>query len=93
MCIFGNQTHDKAMTTIQIEVSDALITRFGAEALTERLQRLITWEELSDKAKAIKAALNEAGIDHEALLEETRQQAWDKYKYTIKDKLPPEAFD
>jgi hypothetical protein len=82
------------MSTIQVEinVSDETLARYGAQALAERFQKMVAWEELSVQARAIKNALDEEGLDWEELLEESRQKAWETYKYTIKDKLPPEAF-
>lgn len=74
--------------TIQIKVSPEMVTRYGQQALTERLEQLLAWEELSFQARAIKKALDDAGLDWE----EARQKAWDEYKHKIKDKLPPEAF-
>ena len=41
----------------------------------------------------MKKALDDAGLDWEEVAEEVRQKAWDEYKYKIKDKLPPEAFE
>lgn len=79
--------------TIQIKVSPDMITRYGQQALAERLERLLAWEDLSFQAKAVKKALDDAGLDWEEVAEEARQKAWDQYKYTIKDKLPPEAFE
>lgn len=70
-----------------------MLSRYGVQALTERLERLLAWEELSLQATAIKQALDEAGVNWEAMAEESRQQAWDVYKQKINDKLPPEAFD
>ena len=79
--------------TIQIKVNPDMITRYGQQALAERLERLLAWEELSFQAKTVKKALDEAGLDWEEVAEEARQKAWDQYKYMIKDKLPPEAFE
>ncbi len=80
------------MSTIQIQVSDETLARYGAQALVERLERLLAWEELSVEAQEINKSLQEAGVDWDAVAEEARQKAWDQYKYKIKDKLPPEAF-
>lgn len=81
------------MSTIQIQVSDETLARYGAQALTERLERLLAWEELSLQAQAIKKSLDEAGVDWEEIAEEARQKAWYKYRYSLQDKLPPEAFE
>lgn len=80
------------MSTIQIRVSDKTIARYGTQALIERLERLLAWEELSIEAQELNKSLQEAGVDWDTVAEEARQKAWDKYKYKIKDKLPPEAF-
>lgn len=81
------------MSTIQIQVSDKMLARYGTQALVDRLERLLVWEELSEEARAIKKTADEAGVDWDGVAEEARQKAWDTYKYMIKDKLPPEAFD
>ncbi|MFD2570123.1 hypothetical protein ACFSUS_05715 [Spirosoma soli] len=80
------------MTTIQIKVSDDVLARYGAQALAERFERLLAWEELSREAQEIKKNLDESDIDWESMMEESRQKVWETYKHTIKDKLPPEAF-
>ncbi|RRA99766.1 hypothetical protein [Larkinella rosea] len=81
------------MQTIQIQVSDEMVARYGAQALAERLEKLLAWEDLSARAKEISTALQEAGIDYDEMAKEAKKRAWEKYKYTIKDKLPPEAFE
>lgn len=80
------------MSTIQLEVSDKTIARYGAQALAERLERLLSWEEARLEAQEIKQVLDEAGIDWNTVAEEARQKAWDEYKHKIQDKLPPDAF-
>lgn len=70
-----------------------MVTRYGEQALAERFEQFLAWEELSFQAKAMKKALDDAGLDWEEVAEEVRQKAWDEYKYKIKDKLPPEAFE
>ena len=82
-----------AAATIQIKVSPEMLTRYGEQALAERLERLLAWEELSFQARAMKKALDEAGLDWEEVAKEVRQKAWNEYKCKIKDKLPPEAFE
>ena len=81
------------METIEIKVSPDMVTRYGQQALAERLERLLAWEDLSFKAQAMNKAVEEAGLHWEEVMEEARQKAWDQYKYKIKDKLPPEAFE
>lgn len=79
--------------TIQIKVSPDMVNRYGQRALAERLERLLAWEDLGFQAQAINKVLTDAGLDWEEIAEEARQKAWDEYKYKIKDKLPPEAFE
>ena len=81
------------MEAIEIKVSPDMVTRYGQRALAERLERLLAWEDLSFKAQAISKVLTDAGLNWEEIAEEARQKAWDEYKYKIKDKLPPEAFE
>lgn len=82
------------MTTIEINVSDETIARYGdARAIAARLEKLLIWEELSAKAQTLSSSLRDAGVSWEAITEGARQEVWDRYKNTIRDKLPPEAFD
>ena len=82
------------MTTIEINVSDETLARYGdARAIAARLEKLLIWEELSTQAQTLNSSLLEAGVAWVELAKEARQEAWDRYKYTIQDKLPPEAFN
>lgn len=75
--------------TIQIKVSPELAARYGMEALTERVQQIIEWDELSFKAQKMNQALQEAGIDFDTMAEEIRKEAWQDYKEKhLKNILP-----
>ena len=75
--------------TIQIKVSPEVVTRYGQQALTERIQKFIEWDELSLKAQKINQALQEAGIDFDTMAEEVRKESWQDYKQKhLKDILP-----
>jgi len=79
------------MTTIQLDVSDEVVARYGQKALVERLERLLAWEDLQQKAIGLKAFLDANGLDHDAIAEEARSRAWIMYKNTVlKDVLPDE---
>ncbi len=80
------------MSTIQINVSDDILARYGAQALAERFERLLAWEQLGWEAQAIKREVDESGTNWEVTMDDARQLAWDRYKHKIKDKLPPEAL-
>lgn len=79
------------MATIQVEVSDELVYRYGLEAIQERVQQQLSWEDLQQKALALKAALDEAGIDHDAVAREAKKRAWEKYKNTVLKAILPDA--
>ncbi|MFN8346449.1 MAG: hypothetical protein U0X91_15705 [Spirosomataceae bacterium] len=68
------------MTTIQIKVSEALVTRYGVKALQERVQREMEWEEMRLLAEEYQKSLQETGIDDTAMIEKSRGKAWDKFK-------------
>ena len=77
------------MTTIQIQVSDEVIAQYGLKAVQEKIQKQIDWEELRVKALKFKDFLDEHDLDHDALMEEARKRAWEKYSTTVlKDILP-----
>ncbi len=69
-----------SMTTIQIKVSDALVTRYGVKALQERVQREMEWEELRLLAEDYQQSLEEINIDYNTMAETARQKAWEKFK-------------
>ncbi len=79
------------MTTIQVEVSDETVARYGQQALIERLERLLAWEEFQQKAVNLKEFLDTNSIDNDAATEIARSRAWNTYKNTVlKDVLPNE---
>jgi hypothetical protein len=69
-----------SMTTIQIKVSDALVTRYGVKALQERVQREMEWEEMRLLAEDYQQSLEENDIDYNTVAETARQKAWEKFK-------------
>ncbi|GAB3916070.1 hypothetical protein GCM10028804_01780 [Larkinella terrae] len=81
------------MVTIPIEVSEEIIQAYGIKAIQEQFQKQLEWEKLRLAALRLKTALDEAGLDYDEIAREARAKAWETYKYKIKDKLPPEAFE
>ena len=75
--------------TIQIKVSPEIVTRYGEQALVERFEQFLAWDELSLKAQKMNQALQEAGIDFDTMAEEVRKETWQDYKQKhLKDILP-----
>jgi len=78
-------------TTIELKVSEDVLTRYGLDALQEKIQRRMDWEDLRLKALKVKAFLDEHGLDHDEIAEEARSRAWEIYKKTVlKDIIPNE---
>jgi hypothetical protein len=77
------------MTTIQIKVSESLVTRYGVTALQERLQREMEWEEMRLLAEEYQQSLQGIGIDADTVVEKARQKAWEKFKIENADFFQP----
>ncbi len=69
------------MATIQINVSEALVARYGIKALQERVQREMEWEEMHLLAEELQQSLQENSIDADTVVEKARQIAWEKFKF------------
>jgi hypothetical protein len=79
----------KSMTTVQLNVSEDIIRAYGVEAIQQRLQRFLEWERLALAAKAIQAAVENAGLDHDEIWKEARHGAWQEFKAkNLKELLP-----
>lgn len=68
------------MTTIQLEVNDEVVKKYGIESLVQRLQQQLELERLKMLAEEINEAVQSAGLDNDALWEKAREQAWEQYK-------------
>ncbi len=66
------------MKTIHLQVSDDLISHYGLQAITQRLQGQL--EQLQLLAQDVEAATQAAGLDHQAVWEEARSEAWRQQK-------------
>ncbi len=77
------------MTTVQLKISDDIIKAYGLEAVQQRLLDFLEWERLALSAKAIQAAVSEAGLDNDELWKEARRAAWQEFKVkNLKELLP-----
>ena len=70
------------MTTIQINVSDEIVAKYGQQALIERLERVLAWEDVQQKAVRLATFLAEHNLDHDLIIKEARSRAWASYKTT-----------
>ncbi|MBK7872729.1 MAG: hypothetical protein IPJ74_19645 [Saprospiraceae bacterium] len=68
------------MTTIQLEVSEEVVRKYGIESLVQRLQQQLEVERLKILAEEINEAVQATGLDNDALVEEARAKAWESYK-------------
>jgi len=68
------------MVTIQLEVSDEVVKKFGIDSLTQKLQQQLEVERLKILAEEINEAIQTAGLDSDVLFEEARAKAWEEYK-------------
>lgn len=66
--------------TIQLEVSDEVVRKYGIESLVQRLQQQLEVEHLKMLAEEIHDAIKTAGLDNDVLFEQAREQAWKEYK-------------
>lgn len=77
------------MTTISLQVNDDIIKAYGIDAIQERLQRFLEWEQLFLSAKSIQEAVKESGEDNDQLWKEARGEAWKEFKEKqLKNILP-----
>lgn len=78
-------------TTIELKISEDVITQYGLDALQEKMQCRMDWEDLRLKALKLKAFLDEHELDYYEIAEEARSRAWEIHKRTVlKDILPDE---
>jgi len=70
------------MKTIHLQVSDDLISHYGLQAITQRLQRQLELEQWQLLAQDIEQATQAAAVDHQAVWEKARAKAWAQQKHT-----------
>lgn len=74
------------MAKIELDIPEELIRQYGIEAIQERLQKLLDFENLGLLAKQINVEIESAGQNYNSIMEEARVQAWEnlRHKY-LKD--------
>ena len=68
------------MVTIELQVSEDMVGKYGVKALISRLQQYLEAERLKILAEEIQEAVLEAGENHGDLFDITRKKAWQEYK-------------
>lgn len=77
------------MITIELQVNEDLIGKYGIKALINRLQQYMEIERLKMMAEEIEKSVVDAGENHDNLFDIARKKAWQEYKEKyLKNVLP-----
>ncbi len=68
------------MQTIQLQIPDDVITEYGRDNLTEQLENFIRENTLKKLIVKLSKMINMPVEEYQKILEQIRQEAWDKYK-------------
>lgn len=68
------------MITIELQVSEDMVGKYGVKALINRLQQYLEAERLKIQAEEIQEAVLEAGEKNDDLFDIARKKAWQEYK-------------
>ena len=68
------------MSQIQLEIDDTLIQAIGLQAVKTFMERQLTLLRVQYLGEKIAAAIQQAGINHQQEVKESRQEAWKEYK-------------
>lgn len=68
------------MITIELQVSEDMVGKYGVKALINRLQQYLEAERLKIQAEEIPEAVLEAGEKNDDLFDIARKKAWQEYK-------------
>jgi hypothetical protein len=68
------------MISIQLQVSEEVIGKFGILAITARLQKELETERMKILADEIQKELLAVGLDVDMLAKQARHLAWNEYK-------------
>lgn len=68
------------MSLIQLEIDDTLIQAIGLQAVKTFMERQLTLLRVQYLGEKIAAAIQQAGINHQQEVKETRQETWQEYK-------------
>lgn len=77
------------MTTIQLQITDDIVNKYGIKAVINRLQQYLEAEQLKILAEEIKTSIEMSGENNDTLVNQARKKAWDEYKIErLKNILP-----
>ncbi len=68
------------MSVIQLDIDDALIQSIGVAAMKRFIEQQVALLRLQYQGDRIAQTIRESGIDHNHVVHEARQEAWDEYK-------------
>jgi hypothetical protein len=76
------------MTIIQFDIEDKLVREVGMKTVKDFVESQLSILRLISSGKRITDAIEESGIVHNQIVEESRQEAWREYKERhLKDML------
>lgn len=77
------------MITIELQVTEDVVGKYGVKALINRLQQYIETERLKLMAEEIQEAILSSGENSDDLFDIARKKAWQEYKEKyLKNILP-----
>ncbi|CCH54565.1 hypothetical protein BN8_03747 [Fibrisoma limi BUZ 3] len=69
------------MATIQVQIQDDLVQRFGVEAIKRMIDDELAYQRFRLLEEGVQAALQQAeGVNWDKEFEEARQKAFDEYR-------------
>jgi len=68
------------MTIIQFDIEDKLIQEVGIRTVKDFVENQLSILRLLSSGKQITKIIEESGIIHTEVIEESRQEAWQEYK-------------
>lgn len=75
------------MSTIQLEIEDALLQQIGDRTVRTFIERQLSLLRFQYLGEKIAKEIQQSGINHEKELSEAREEAWDEYKGKILQKI------
>jgi hypothetical protein len=70
------------MSTIQLEIDDALLQSVGITAIQAFMQEQMALLRLQYQGDRIARQIRQSGLDHDQEVSDARQEAWEEYKAT-----------
>lgn len=75
------------MSTIQLEIEDALLQQLGDRTVRTFIERQLSLLRFQYLGEKIAKKIQQSGINHEKELAEAREEAWDEYKGKVLQKI------